>query len=316
MRHRLALIPFLILALFSPGIGADAPAASKTVHLLTIGNSFSHNAMHYFKDIAKADGNTVVLAELIIGGASMQVHWDKAQLHEKNPTDKAGIYYAGKGLKELLASDKWDYVAIQQASIKSHNVETYRPYAMELHDYVAKYAPGAELLLHETWEYRVDDPRFSAKAPAAGEPKTQEEMYKGLAASYATIASEMHVRIIPVGDAFHLADTDPQWGFKPDTTWDPKTAKQPQLPNQTHSLHVGWKWVKPTKPADAPIQLRMDGHHAASTGEYLGGCVFYEVLFNHSCVGNAFLPPGVTPEEAKYLQQTAHRAVEASRKKP
>ena len=47
----------------------------------------------------------------------------------------------------------------------------------------------------------------------------------------------------------------------------------------------------------------MDGHHADVAGQYLGGCVFYEVLFGASVVGNAFIPPGLDAAEARYLQE-------------
>ncbi|MEZ0273990.1 MAG: DUF4886 domain-containing protein, partial [Roseimicrobium sp.] len=136
-----------------------APGKGKTVRLLTIGNSFSANATKHLAEIAKAGGNTLIHRPLVIGGSSMQVHWDKAMLHEKNPQDPKGLYTFKQGLKAVLAADKWDYVTIQQASIKSHDLATYQPYATQLRDYVKKYAPQAELLVHETWAYRKDDPR-------------------------------------------------------------------------------------------------------------------------------------------------------------
>ena len=166
--------------------------------------------------------------------------------------------------------------------------------------------PKAELLIHQTWAYRVDDPRFSPKA-AAGEPKTQEEMYTMLTAAYKTIAKELGVRRIPVGDAFHIADTDPAWAYKPDTKFDRSTAVAPALPDQTHSLHAGWRWDAKTG------KLGMDGHHANTAGEYLGACVWYEVLFKESAVGNSFAPDALKPEDVKYLQDVAHRAVEAAK---
>lgn len=55
----------------------------------------------------------------------------------------------------------------------------------------------------------------------------------------------------------------------------------------------------------------MDGHHANNTGEYLGGCVFYEVLTGQSVVGNTFQPEWLTPEDTRLLQTIAHQAVEA-----
>jgi hypothetical protein len=132
-------------------------------------------------------------------------------------------------------------------------------------------------------------------------------MYTQLSGAYKTIAKELGVRRMPVGDAFHLADTDPAWGYKPDTKFDKSTAVAPALPDQTHSLHAGYKWDKNGK-------LGMDGHHANTAGEYLGACVWYEMLFKESAVGNTFAPKDLKPEDAKYLQEVAHRAVaEASK---
>ena len=278
---------------------------AKTVKLLTIGNSFSANATHYLGDLAKAGGHTLVHQPLVIGGASFQVHAEKAQKHEADPKDKAGLYTSGRGLKENLELQKWDYVTIQQASIKSHDFATYQPSAGWLRDYVTKHAPQAKLLVHETWEYRKDDSRFTKPSDKPGEPKTQEEMYTGLRSAYDKIAAEFNASIIPTGDAFHLADTDAKWAYQTDTTFDPKTARQPALPNQAHSLHVGWQWKK----KDGKTTLGMDGHHANMAGEYLGACVWYEVLFGESAVGNTFIPQGLDPKDARYLQEAAHRAI-------
>lgn len=307
--------PLLLSTLFCasflyPTVHAEEAAKGKTVRLLTVGNSFSHNATHYLGDLAKADGDTLVLREDIVGGASMELHWSKAQAFEKNPKDKLGRYSNGKSLKEELLSDRWDVVTIQQASILSHNIETYRPFANQLKGYIKTHAPDATLMLHKTWEYRVDDPRFSVKEPKTGEPKTQEEMYQGLTNAYATIAKELGVTLIPVGDAFHVANRDPQWGFKVSTTpFDSKTAKPGQLPDQTHSLNVGYNW----KTVKGKTQIGMDGHHANMAGEYLGACVWYEVLFGKSVENNSFVPKGLDAEYAKFLRATAHRVVQGTK---
>ena len=162
--------------------------------------------------------------------------------------------------------------------------------------------------MHQTWEYRVDDPRFSQKTPKPGEPKSQDEMYAGLKSAYDTIAKELNVKLIPVGDAFHLADRDPKWGYKvPETKFDSKNAKPGELPDQTHSLHVGWNWRKSVD--GKKTTLGMDGHHANMAGEYLGACVWYETLFGKSIEGNSFVPKGLDAEYAKFLQGVAHQAV-------
>jgi Domain of unknown function (DUF4886) len=300
-RGSAALLLYLVLV-----VQGSAATAAKTVKLLTIGNSFSGNATHYLGDIAKAGGNVLVHTPMSIGGAAMEVHWTKIQANEKDPQDPAGLY-GTKSLSKTLGSDEWDYVTIQQASIKSHDVETYRPFATQLQQYVKTHAPKAELLLHQTWAYRCDDPRFGPKA-AKGEPASREAMYTSLTAAYATIAKELGVRRLPVGDAFHLADSDPAWGYKPDASFEASKATAPALPDQTHSLHVGWRWTS----KDGKQTLGMDGHHANTAGEYLGACVWYEVLFKESAVGNTFAPKGLSPEDAKVLQDVAHRAVTGS----
>jgi hypothetical protein len=153
----------------------------------------------------------------------------------------------------------------------------------------------------------VDDARFAVKEPKPGEPKTQDEMYAGLKSAYDTIAKELNMKLIPVGDAFHIANRDPQWGYKvPTTKFDSKNAKVGELPDQTHSLNVGWNWKKQP---DGKLKLGMDGHHASTAGEYLGACVWYEVLFGKSVEGNAFLPKGLDAAYAKFLQGVAHSVV-------
>lgn len=144
--RRLSLL--LIITALCPVSSATAQEKqTKTVRLLTVGNSFSQNATRYLGDLVKASGHTLVHRPLVIGGASFQVHWDKAQLHEKDPTDPKGLY-GKKSLKQELMSDAWDIVTIQQASIKSHNIDTYRPFAKDLYDYIKKAAPKAEIVVH------------------------------------------------------------------------------------------------------------------------------------------------------------------------
>jgi hypothetical protein len=300
MTNALRRSAVLLALLLSTAAAAPAPRP-KTVRLVTIGNSFSANATNFLDDLAKAAGHTLVHMPFVVGGASMEVHWTKIQANEKDPKDPAGLY-GTKSLKDVLSTSAWDVVTIQQASIKSHDLATYRPFAQQLQAYVKQHAPKTELLLHETWAYRGDDPRF--RMPK-GEPSTREAMYTMLRDAYRAVAKELGVRLIPVGDAFHLADSDPAWGFKSDPAWDPKKAVAPALPDQTHSLHVGWRWS--TK--DGKTTLQMDGHHANTAGEYLGACVWFEVLFGESPVGNTFVPKGLSAEDAAYLQKAAHRAV-------
>ena len=287
---------------------ADAPRSAKTVRLLTVGNSFSQNATRQLGNLVTNAGHVLIHQPIVVGGASLELHWGRAAAHEQDPQGTNGLY-GKQSLKQHLTAQPWDFVTIQQASIKSHDVETYRPFAKQLHDYIKQHAPKSAVLMHQTWAYRVDDPRFSPTTPKAGEPATQAQMYEQLTRAYVTIAAELGIRRIPVGDAFYLADTDPKWGYRPDAKYDFKDKSQTALPDQTHSLHVGWR---KSKGKDGKEALGMDGHHANAAGEYLGGCVWFEILFGESVVGNAFVTPGLDKAHARFLQETAHKAVLAS----
>lgn len=304
--HLRPLLLFVLLLSAASGF-----SEGRTVRLLTVGNSFSRNATNHLGGLAKAGGHTLVHRSIVVGGASLELHATKAQAHEADPEDPKGLYANGRSLEDELRADVWDFVTIQQASIRSHDLRTYRPFAGQLAERIAKNAPTAKLLVHQTWAYRVDDPRFTKPSGKEGEPQTQEEMYRGLTEAYRTIAAELGAGVIPVGDAFFLADTDEDWGFRPDSAFDPKTAQPPALPEQRHSLHVGWRWAKPKGGGEAT--LGMDGHHANLAGEYLGACVWYEVLFGESAVGNPYVPKGIDPDDARFLQEVAHRAVVAGR---
>lgn len=280
----------------------------RTVRLLTIGNSFSRNAMNYFDELALCGGQTLVVQQATIGGSSMQQHLDKARLHEQDATDPKGLYDSKRSLKDYLTAEAWDFITIQQRSLASHDVATYRPSAEQLAAYVKRYAPHAELLLHQTWAYRVDDPRFHLADPKPGEPRTQREMYEGLTKAYDAIATELGAGIVPVGDAFFAADTDVTWGYRSAGVVDLKSFAYPKLPPQTHSLHVGWRWSTKGKQ-----MLGMDGHHADTAGEYLAGCVFYEALFGEPVIDNPYVPPQLDADYAEFLRATAHAAVERRR---
>ncbi len=51
----------------------------------------------------------------------------------------------------------------------------------------------------------------------------------------------------------------------------------------------------------------LDNHALAD----LGACVWYEVLFGESAVGNIYVPKGMKAAYARFLQETAHKAVQA-----
>lgn len=309
MFRRITYLAILLLGTSAIVVGEEP----KTIRLLTIGNSFADNALKFLPGIVGATENQLIVARANLGGCTMQRHWNHVEQYEADQDDKQGRPY-GKGqasLRERLERESWDVVTIQQVSWQSHDPNTFRPYAARLHDYIRKHAPQSEILLHQTWPYRVDDPRFTPENEGK-EPHTQAVMHQQVRDAYHTIAKELDIGIIPSGDAMYLADTNKQWGYRPDVAFDFATAEPPSLPRQDHSLHVGWRWKKQKDGAD---KLQIDGHHANMAGEYLIGCVWYEVLFQQSVVDNEFIPAGLDAAYAQFLRKTAHRTVQLSKPK-
>ncbi|WP_235034387.1 BPSS1187 family protein [Roseiconus lacunae] len=307
--HRFVYSWLLSFTIAFPVLATDANAESappeKHVRVLTIGNSFTRNATEYLDDLVATAGYKLTHKMLNIGGSPLELHASKAIAFEADRTDATARYksFSGKSLQEALQSERWDFVTIQQLSVRSHDLTTYRPHADQLAAIIHRYAPQAQLLIHQTWAYRKDDPRFRAAAPKPGEPASQKEMYEGLSDAYRTITKALSAKRIPVGDAFYAADNNATYGFQP-ADFDAKTATHPQLPDQTHSLHVGYRW----QARDGKRALRMDGHHANLAGEYLGACVWFECLYGESVVGNSFVPQSLDADYAAFLQKTAHQA--------
>lgn len=312
LARSLAVIGFALL--FSGHrVAGDQPdtqapqTPAKHVRLLTVGNSFTRNATRYLPDLVTAAGHELTHKMLSIGGSPLELHASKALAYESDRNDSHALYASGESLQQALQSEDWDFVTLQQVSIKSHDLDTYRPFANQLADIVHRYAPRAKLLVHQTWAYRQDDPRFQGPA-SPQEPATQADMYHGLQAAYRSITTELAARRIPVGDAFWIADNNADFGFRPPRDFDAARAQAGELPDQSHSLHVGYRWQQ----RDGKQLLRMDGHHASLAGEYLGACVWYACLFDESPVGNPYVPEGLEPAYAAFLQKTALQAVKGA----
>ncbi|MBI5688720.1 MAG: DUF4886 domain-containing protein [Verrucomicrobia bacterium] len=278
------------------------PAApARTLRLFVIGNSFSNNATRFLPDLVRAGGHELVTAKAATGGCSLERHWNALAADLADPADPKGKIYAGKSLRENLGTGPWEVITIQQYSLHSSDPSTYQPYARQLVERLKALQPGAEIVLHQTWAYRVDAAKFG-QVSGGGNAGSNREMWELSRAAYRRIAAELGVRLIPTGDAFWRIDSDPMWGYRPDATFDFKQATAPALPVQTHSLHVGYRWDKAGK-------LGKDANHANVAGEYLGALVWYGFLFGESPEKLAFVPPGLAPDFAAHLRRVAWEVV-------
>ncbi len=296
-------------ALFLASTALFVNAEEKIVEVLAVGNSFSGNAARYASQLNGADpANKLMVYHALIGGCSFEKHLRLAKGNEsdpenpefkpyKNPTGMAPGNY---GLKEILQFKKWKLITIQQVSNQSDDIKSFRPYAAELKDFIKKYAPDAEIIVHEIWADRVDNSRLKEK--------TQEEMYKGLNNAYSTIAKELgDLRMIPVGDAFQITRERADFKFTPDMKFDRKNAVYPALPDQTHALCIGWMWSKDPKTGEQKMKY---DHHANDAGCFLAALVWRQFFFPELDVRkNTFRPSSVSEEDAKILREVAYDTV-------
>lgn len=296
----------LLLALslsfvFNPGIAQITPSddyvsKSDTLRLLLIGNSFSMNATRYLSQLAKDGGHLITIDYAEIGGCSLKKHWELSKIAERNPNDPKGSPYDGKSLRMLLSQKKWDIISIQQYSWLSSDIDTYRPYARNLYNFIKLFQPNAKVVVHQTWAYRSDTKNFS-QIEENQFAKSEKEMWQKSREAYHTAAAELDARIVPVGDAFWKVSSSRK-AYKKDKRFNYTKPIYPALPNQANSLHVGYYW-------DDKKNLIFDSHHASDAGCYLASLVWYKFLYGESPVLLDFTPKNISKHFAKFLKKTA-----------
>ncbi|MCQ2399694.1 MAG: DUF4886 domain-containing protein [Clostridia bacterium] len=120
--------------------------------ILALGNSFSQDTTTYIDKMT----DDLYVRNLYIGGCSLERHY-------KNLTENLCEYELQKNGKnvneghvtanEVISSEKWDVITIQQLSIKSGKYESFYPYLDEIIKIIGVLCPTAKIVLHETWAY-------------------------------------------------------------------------------------------------------------------------------------------------------------------
>ena len=175
----------------------DRKTESKTIKVLTVGNSFADDAVSFLSEIAESvPGHSIHYTKANIGGCSLAKHVSLIIACEEDSTLKP--YAKEYCLKDLLQADSYDFVTIQQVSSMSFKWESFQPYAGELIEFIREYQPQTEIIIQQTWAY----PNVT-KLEEWG--ITYDEMHAGLVESYKRLASGYKMRILPVGEAIYNA---------------------------------------------------------------------------------------------------------------
>jgi len=282
---------------------------AKDVKLLTIGNSFAASVFRDLPEVVKDFPDcSLTLKSANHGGCSFERHWryiteeeaDQNVCHYGKSSKKA----KGSKLKEILASKKWDFITIQQASPKSWDINTFYPYAENIYNYVRKYSPSAEVIIQQTWSYRCDDPRIS-KGGKWGFDQT--EMFNRLEKNYAQLAKKLNLRVLPTGKAvqnYRAVEKNP---FKPYSKEYLATFTKPNVPSDKGDIvgQYGWRKDKKTK----EVKLTADNIHFNKRGRYMQACLWFGFFFEKDPLEIKYVPKGISAEEAKLLREVASKTL-------
>ena len=268
------ILSSLFLALFCLVSGVMNAQTDKVVRILSIGNSFSEDAVEqHLHDIAVADGKEIIIGNMYIGGCSLQKHLTNARenkpayRYRKIGVDGKMTQIKKYTLEEALADEAWDYVSFQQQSGKSGIYSTWEESLPELLEYVKARVPKkAKMMLHQTWAY---DPTSTHK-DFKNYDHDQVKMYNAIVDAVKRAAKLTGIRIvIPSGTAVQNART---------------TVLKETITRDGYHLH---------KPC----------------GRYTAACTWYEKIFRKNVIGNGYLPKGMTEEQRLAAQKSAHAAV-------
>lgn len=283
----------------------------RTIRLLTIGNSFSDNALTYLEPLADSGGDVrFVVGRANLGGCSLEKHWNLACYTAAHPEYKTYPYFRPAGgapaqanLQEALAAEPWDVVTLQQVSRQSWRADTFEPFLGRLIALVRERAPRAAVRLHQTWAYRDDCPFF----PDNG--LTPDLMHERIRAAFRHYAAKHACDLLPSGEAIHRARNVPGRAFAwPEADYAYRQAIPPTLPRQVNSLAVGWFWAIRDTETGVP-ELRLDATHLNSRGNYLIGCLWYEALTGLPVREGMFVPDDLAAADAAFLRGIAHATV-------
>ncbi len=268
MTYRRLLLSFLIIVLSGIAISA------RTLRVLAIGNSFSRDAIeNHLHELAMADGDTLIVGNMYIGGCSLERHVNNAR------ADKADYVYRKVGadgkrvetknftLAKALADEPWDYVSMQQASPMSGQYSTWIASLPELQDYVKARIPNkAKLMLHQTWAYQKGAPHTGFKNYGCD----QDSMYRSIVGAVDKIARKRKIKyIMPAGTAIQNARTS----FLGDN-------------------------------------LNRDGYHLDLTvGRFTAACAWYGALTGRDVTLNSYIPEGMNADIAAVAKAAADAAV-------
>lgn len=263
---------FYILLIFGTLLNV---ANAKTLKILAIGNSYSEDAIEqYFYEIAKSHGDSVVVANMYIGGATLERHYNNsinntAEYQYRKVIGGVKTNKTATTLSYGIKDEDWDIITLQQSSGYSGIPERYSPFLKNLVIYVKNQAinTNLEVGFHMTWAWSQD----YVHGGYAAYNRNQMTMYNAIIDATEKVIFDANIQlVIPVGTAIQNGRTS--------------------LLGDT---------------------FNRDGSHLnLNYGRYTVALTWYGKIFGKPVLNTPYKPTTVTSFEAKVAQHAAQYAIQ------
>ena len=270
-----------------------AERVAAPLKILMIGNSFSVQMVEHLPPVAKDLGLKADVCSLYIGGCPLSKHWKNVCAPTSTPYSvtrsiDGQLQKEFRGnIPDVLKSEKWDVVTLQQASHESWKSASYHPFGDDLVKYVREHAPQAKIVVHETWSYTPWDRRFKDWKI------DQNEMYAKLHAAYGDFAKGYGFDVIPTGTAVQLV--------------------RQELPVKYAENSLGGDVVGSCSfvQEDGKWTPKGDVFHMGPDGNYLQALVWTAKLFGADVAKCTYKPAEMSEGRAAFLRKMAMKAVKS-----
>ena len=254
----------------------------ETINVLLLGNSLSTTIPEELYQIAKADGMSVTVTDLYHAGAYGWQHKDwiinNADEYEYRVYNDMGFWMHGdiKSVPAAVDYMEWDHVSYQEWINGSYG-KTYDKAISSYDQYVEWIFDYLKAEIPNAQFYFYEHWSWQVGHSSVPDVATQTALFEVIRDASHYFAEKNDAILIPCGEAWQLARADSLIG---DTMC------------KDDNLH----------------------DNGATGGQYLNGCVFFEVMFQKTCIGDTWRASGGnSPSEAVHqaLQKHAHNAVAA-----
>lgn len=250
-------------------------SSGKVIRILAIGNSFSEDAIeNYLYDLAKAEGHTVIIGNMYIGGCSLETHVENAlnnqASYEYRKINTLGVFKneGGWSISKVLNDENWDYISLQEVSQNSGIYSNFETNLPTLVDYVKALSsnPKTKYILHQTWAYAKNSTHSGFANYDNSQPKMYEAIVDAVSKAGELVAIDL---IIPAGTAIQNGRT-----------------------------------------SIVKDNFNRDGYHLDyNIGRFTAACTWFEKIFELNVIENAYKPSALSDYEALIAKHAAHNAV-------